>query len=143
MILLEFARFADNERHRGPLTSDLILRWATSDDEHSLRYQSERLSVARGFARYLAARDAKTEVPEQRLLPGRFERNQPHIYTDEQLRELVTSAAKSRVVDSLRPHTYATVFGLLASTGMRISEALELKLAVAGTQYRHLPTRKR
>lgn len=129
LILLEFARFAEGEGHRGPLTCALILRWATSNGEHSLRYQSERLSIARGFARYLAARDAKTVVPDQRLLPGRFERNQPHIYTDVQLRELVTSAAKSRAIDSLRPHTYATVFGLLASTGMRVSEALELKLA--------------
>lgn len=128
LILLQFAKFADREGHRGSLTTDLVLRWATSDGDHSLRYQSARLSIARGFARYLAAKDAKTEVPAQRLLPGRFERYQPHIYTDDQLRRLVTSAAKSRAIDSLRPHTYAAVFGLLASTGLRVSEALELEL---------------
>lgn len=127
-ILLQFARFSDREGHRGPLTTDLVLRWATNNDDHSRRYQSARLSVARGFARYLAVRDAKTEVPDQCLLPGRFERNQPHIYTDDQLRQLVTSAARSRAIDSLRPQTYAAVFGLLASTGLRISEALELEL---------------
>lgn len=128
LILLQFARFADRDGHRGSLTTDLVLRWATRDGEHSLRYQSMRLSIARGFARYLATRDAKTVVPDQRLLPGRFERNQPHIYTDEQLRQLITSAAEFRAIDSLRPHTYATVFGLLASTGLRISEALALRV---------------
>lgn len=128
-VLLQFAKFADREAARTSLTTDLVLRWATNDGEHSLRYQSARLSIARGFARYLAARDAKTEVPDQRMLPGRFERNQPHIYTDEQLRELVTSAARSRAIDSLRSHTYATVLGLLASTGLRVSEALGLERA--------------
>jgi integrase len=128
LVLLQFARFADREGHHRSLTTDLVLRWATSDGDHSRRYQSARLSIARGFARYLAAKDAKTEVPAQRLLPGGFERNQPHIYTDEQLRQLVTSAARSRAIDSLRPHTYAALFGLLASTGLRISEALELGL---------------
>ncbi|HWO16520.1 MAG TPA: tyrosine-type recombinase/integrase [Solirubrobacterales bacterium] len=128
LVLLDFARFADRAGHRGPLTSALVLRWATQSSEHSLRYHSERLSIARGFARYLAARDAKTEIPDQRLLAGRFGRSQPHVYTDEQLGQLVSDTAKAAAIDPLRRHTYATVFGLLASTGLRVSEALGLEL---------------
>ena len=29
-LLLQFARFADRSKHRGPLTADLALRWAVS-----------------------------------------------------------------------------------------------------------------
>jgi hypothetical protein len=39
--------------------------------------------------------------------------------------------ASRREVDLGRPHTYGTLFGLLASTGMRISEALSLRFQKA------------
>ena len=53
-------------------------------------------------------------------------RAQPHIYSDHQLQQLVTAAAKLQPAGSLRPQTYRTLFGLLASTGLRVSEALKL-----------------
>jgi integrase len=53
-------------------------------------------------------------------------RLQPHIYSQRQLRELVRAAARLRPTYRLRPLTYSTLFGLLASTGIRISEALDL-----------------
>jgi integrase len=125
--LLEFARFADRLGHCGPLTTDLMLQWATRSAQHSRRYQVERLSTVRGFARYLAARDGKSEVPDLRLLGTRHRWRQPHIYTEKQLRELIAAAASLTPTYPLRPHTYATLFGLLASTGLRISEALGLQ----------------
>ena len=51
---------------------------------------------------------------------------QPHIYSERQLRELVLTAAKLTPTYRLRPFTYSTFFGLLASTGLRVSEALNL-----------------
>jgi integrase len=129
VVLRDFVRFAAAAGHRGPLTAELMLRWATSNAEHSSRYQAERLSIVRGLARYVAARDGKSEVPEQRLLGGRFRRGQPHIYSEAQLRQLVESAAAFPSADPVRPIGYATLFGLLASTGMRVSEPLGLRLA--------------
>ena len=67
-LLLKFARFADRSEHRGPLTTDLALRWASLPETASARYRAERLSIVRGFARYLAARDCRSEVPDRRLL---------------------------------------------------------------------------
>jgi integrase len=128
VVLRDFVRFADAAGHRGPLTTEFMLRWATGHAEHSSRYHAERLSVVRGFARYVAARDGKSEVPEQRLLGARFRRGQPHIYSEAQLRQLLESAAAFPSADPLRPAGYATLFGLLASTGMRISEPLGLRL---------------
>jgi integrase len=129
VVLSDLVRFAKTSGHRGPLTTEFILRWATHRIEHSSRYQAERLSIARGFAQYLAARDGKSEVPDQRLLGGRFHRGQPHIYSDEQLRQLLETAIAFPSADPLRRTGYATVFGLLASTGMRVSEPLRLGVA--------------
>jgi len=129
LVLGDFVRYAKVTGHRGPLTTELMLRWATERAEHSSHYQAERLSIVRGFAAYLAARDGKTEVPRQRLLANRFRRGQPHIYSDQQLRQLLDSAAALRSPHPLRPATYAALFGLLASTGMRVSEGLGLELS--------------
>lgn len=126
-VLMEFARFAGRSGHRGPLTKDLMLRWVTRSKRHSRRYQVERLSIVRGFARYMAARDGRSEVPDMRLLAGGPRRQQPHIYTDKQLRDMLNAAAKLLPAYPLRPHTYVTLLGLLASTGLRISEALGLQ----------------
>jgi site-specific recombinase XerD len=127
-VLRDFIRFADVVGHHGPLTTEFMLRWATRNSEHSPRYQAQRLSIVRSFARHLAARDGKSEVPEQRLLGDRFRRSQPHIYTEKQLRQLIECAATLPSADPLRQVGYATLFGLLASTGMRVSEPLSLRL---------------
>lgn len=126
-LLLQFARFADRSEHRGPLTADLALRWASLPQTASPRYRAERLSIVRVFARHLAAEDGRSQVPGRRLLGKNHDRLQPHIYSDRQLRELVLAAAKLSPVYRLRPHTYSTLFGLLASTGLRVSEALSLE----------------
>ena len=65
-------------------------------------------------------------MPDRRLLGRNHYRLQPHIYSDRQLRELVLAAAKLQPTYRLRPLTYSTLFGLLASTGLRVSEALGL-----------------
>ena len=126
-VLLDFARFTDRIGHEAPLTTELMLRWATSSKDHSIRYRAARLSIVRGFAKHLAAEDGRGEVPDMRLLAGGFRREQPHIYTDEQLRQLVTAAARLSPAYPLRPLTYMTFFGLLASTGLRVSEAIALR----------------
>lgn len=125
-LLLQFARFADRSKHRGPLTADLALRWASLPQTASPRYRAERLSIVRGFARHLAAEDGRSQVPDRRLLGRNHDRLQPHLYSDRQLRELILAAAKLPPSYRLRPHTYSTLFGLLASTGLRVSEALNL-----------------
>lgn len=125
-ILLEFARFADHAGHHGPLKTKLILRWVARSDKHSAQYRSDRLSIVRGFARHVAARDGCSEVPDARIIASGCRRRQPHIYTDKQVRDLITAAANLQPVYPWRGCTYATLFGLLASTGLRVSEALNL-----------------
>ena len=126
-VLLDFAAFADQVQPGRSLTNDLALRWATKSEQHSSCYRAARLSIVRGFARFLVARDGEGEVPDLRVLPSPFRRHQPHIYTEEQVHELLHAAACLLPVYALRPHVYEALFGLLASTGLRISEALVLQ----------------
>jgi integrase len=127
-ILLGLAKFVAQSGWRGPLTTDLILRWVNLPKAISASTKARRLSVARGFARYLATRDCRTEVPDQRLIPRAF-RSRPHIFREGHLAQLLEAASRLKPTYQLRPLTYLTLFGLLASTGLRISEALRLTLS--------------
>lgn len=127
-VLADFVRYVAKAKHRGHLTADVMLTWATTCPKHSPRYQAARLSVVRGLARYLAARDGRTEVPAQNRLPNRFRRGQPHVFSDVEVGHLVKLSRKLRTNEPFRGETYAGVFGLLASTGIRVSEALGLRI---------------
>jgi integrase len=124
--LCNFARFADNIGHRGPVTVDLCLRWATLPIARGRRFPGRRLEVVRPFARYCAAIDPTGEVPSRFLLGSPRHRPIHHIYSDDQIATLVAEAGRLRPAGGLRPSTYATFFGLLSATGLRVSEALHL-----------------
>ena len=85
---------------------------------------ADRLTVVRGFARYLQALDPTHEVPPTRLLPGRSTRPIPFLYSDEHIATLMTTAR------ALTPAgwgaTVEVIIGLLWATGMRIGEVLRL-----------------
>jgi integrase len=125
-LLLQFAEYADRTGHRGPLTMELIVRWVKLPKAASPGYLARRLDVVRGFARHRAVADPRTEIPPPRLLGAAYRRRPPHIYSEAELSALVTAARGLTPSTGLRPHTYATLFGLLACTGLRVSEAVKL-----------------
>ncbi|WP_247991862.1 tyrosine-type recombinase/integrase [Bradyrhizobium sp. 186] len=80
----------------------------------------------RGFARHLANFDPRTEVSPVGILPG-WKRAKPYVYADAEIDALLTAALALPPADGLRRWTYHTLFGLIAVTGMRISEAMGLE----------------
>lgn len=84
-----------------------------------------RFMVARGFARYLSGIDPRTEVPPAGLIPIRRQRRPPFIYTEADIAALRHRARRS-IPQPLRAATYETLIGLLASTGLRVGEAIRL-----------------
>src|SRR6266852_9421881 len=83
--------------------------------------------MARGFLIYLKASAPDTEVPAPGLLPTP-RRPKPFLFTPTQITALLEAAHASRPRGSLRPHTLSSVLGLLASTGLRVGEALRLQI---------------
>jgi integrase len=126
--LCAFARFAEQTGHRGPLTVALAVGWARSARQGTRLTWARRLQTLRPFMKYRAQFDPATEIPPSGLFGPAHRRLVPHIYTEAEITALVNAAAQLRPVTGLRlrARTYATLFGLLASTGLRISEALAL-----------------
>lgn len=123
--LHRFVEFLDREG-AVVVTTALALRWATAPAAATPATWARRLGDVRRFAAWLSATDPRTEVPPQGLLPDRYRRRPPYIYSDEEVERIVRAAARLPSPSGLRAQTYATLFGLLATTGLRLSEALAL-----------------
>jgi integrase/recombinase XerD len=123
--LHKFVRFAQ-QANASFITTKLALKWATQSTGCQPAYWTARLGMVRRFAGYLSAVDPRTQVPPQGLLPHRFHRKSPYFYSDRQVSQLIKAAQKIPSPKGLRAATHSTLLGLLAATGMRLSEALAL-----------------
>jgi integrase len=127
LLLPEFVAFLKAQENTGPIRAQMALDWACQESTHrGPSGAARRLSIARGFLIYLQASAPDTEVPAPGLLP-RPRRPKPYLFTPTQLTALFEAAQASRPRGSLRPCTLSTLIGLLASTGLRISEAIRLR----------------
>lgn len=124
--LLAFARFVDTTGHRGPLTPELVERWALLPGARPRQFPARRVDVVRPFLRHLTAFGLATEVPSRGALGRSRVRPIHHIYTDAEINALLAAARRLAPITALRPLTYVTFFGMLAVTGLRVSEALRL-----------------
>jgi integrase len=125
--LREFARYLNG--HKGPIPLETTLEWATSTSSTNPRNPARRLGRVRGLLRHLHAIDGETDVPAPGLLGPAGHRTPPHVYSDAEIAALLAEAARLDPPGGLRPCCYVTLFGLLACTGLRISEALALSCA--------------
>lgn len=126
-LLLDFGRFLDRIGHRGPITAEVALRWAKAPRSKNPDQTARRLGAIRGLLRYCASFDPATEVPPTQRLGRGTRRKPPHIYSQTEVEALLHASRRLRPRGGLRPHTYETLFSLLLSTGLRISEALRLE----------------
>ena len=108
------------------VTTELALQWATEPNRAQPAQWAKRLGLVRGFARYANGVDPRHEVPPQGLIAYRYRRPQPYIYSAREIADLIAAARALPSTTGLRPSTYATLLALLAVTGMRTSEVLNL-----------------
>lgn len=123
--LPHFVRFIEREG-AGFITTELALRWAQEDPKASSVTHADRLAMVRRFASWRSADDPRTEIPPVRLLPRRYQRPTPYIFSTQEIESIVSTAASLPSDSGLRGVTFSTVFGLLAVTGMRVGEAVAL-----------------
>jgi len=123
-LLRSFAAFAA-DRQQPHIRTVTVIDWASrapSSAQRNTRYQT-----VRQFAEHVHLEDPRHDL----LSPNHFgpskTRRVPRIYTAAEIDRLILAATQLSAGDALRPQTYATLIGLLAATGLRISEALHLR----------------
>jgi integrase len=123
--------FVDFIEHEGSdfVTTELALRWAQQPVRCRPSTWADRLGVVRRFTVWRSLTDPRTEIPPRRLLPHQRRRNTPYIYKDEEIEKLMAEASRLPSPKGLRALTYTTLFGLLASTGLRPGEGIALDVA--------------
>src|SRR2546427_8331533 len=124
-LLRTFVAFVD-EAGSAFITTELVRQWAVQPAEAQPSTWAWRLSIARRFAVWRRASDPRTEVAPADLVGQRYRRKPPRLYRDHDVVHLIQSAAALPSAKKLRGRTHATLFGLLAVTGLRINEALHL-----------------
>ncbi len=121
--LRSFVRFAQ-QTGVDTITTAAVVEWVNAPAGADRSWLARRFSVVRSFARHVHAIDPVHEVPPAKMFTAPQRRRVPHIYTSGEICGLMDAAGT--LGGQLRPATYATLIGLLAVTGMRISEALAL-----------------
>jgi integrase len=144
LALMSFARYVDHLGHSRPLSVEVMAEWARHDkwNRGTPETWARRLKLLRPFVRYLRQFDPRTEVPDGSVfgpVPGRVA---PHIYRQEEIVELLAAARGLQPHGGLRPATYEALFGLIASVGLRVSEALSLLDADVDLKFATLTVRQ-
>jgi integrase len=124
-LLRRFIAFLE-QQEATYITHELAMCWATEPRTVQPAEWSRRLSLVRGFARYLSATDPRTQIPAVGLLSYQPQRASPYLYSDVEIGHLLQAAAQLPPPAGLRAQTYRIAFGLLAVTGMRVAELVGL-----------------
>ncbi|MEW6470704.1 MAG: tyrosine-type recombinase/integrase [Actinomycetota bacterium] len=106
------------------LTTELAISFARLPANARPTHWAARLTVVRGFARYLQTVEPATEVPPVAVFPARRHRPAPYLWSAEDIGMLLDGARALH--PPLRAAAYETLFGLLAVSGMRVGEAVGL-----------------
>jgi integrase len=128
LAVMSFARYVDGLGHQGPLSVEVMADWARRDKGNSNKPATwaRRLKNLRSFARYLQQFEPCTEVPDDTTFGRIGQRLAPHIYSEGEIVDLLAAARRLGPTPGLRGATYEALFGLIASTGLRVSEAVHL-----------------
>jgi len=127
--ILSFARYVDALNSQEPITVEIMAAWARQDKGNTGKPSTwaRRLKSLRSFCRYLQQFDPRTEVPDDSIFGRIGQRLAPHIYSEQEIIDLLAAAHNlDSFIPGLRGVTYETLFGLIASTGLRVSEAVHL-----------------
>jgi integrase/recombinase XerD len=108
------------------LTAELMIEWARSPQGVQPLHWAHRLGAARNFALYLKTIEPATEVPPppRDVFAARQRRPTPYLWSERDIHRLLEACRRLR--PPMRAATYETLFGLIASTGMRRGEAMDL-----------------
>jgi len=105
------------------ITRKLAMAWIVQAQRAS---RPNRLSMVRGFARYLSNIEPQTETLPARIFPSP-RRRRPYIYSEAEIERLLEATLSWGLAKGINRRSYHCLFGLLAATGMRLGEAIDLR----------------
>jgi integrase len=109
-----------------------VLAWAAAQTP-SIQRRQTLVARVRQFALTMHAENPHHEVPPRDCVAhAKVARRPPHIYSADEIDRLLCAARQMPANGFISPTTLTTLLGLLASTGLRISEALALRLSDIG-----------
>lgn len=106
------------------VTSDLAIAWARMPANAQPNQWAKRLGVVRRFASFLQTFEPEAELPPPGVFPAHRHRITPYLWSQADISRLLEGARALR--PRLRAATHETLFGLLAASGMRVGEAIDL-----------------
>jgi integrase len=124
-VLRKFTAFAD-ATGASHVSVELFLQWKAHYGSANNATWSGRLGMVRGFAHWLQGTDPDHQVPPSGLVSGKHRRSRPYIFSNDQIARIIVEAEHLTSDYGLRGKTCATLLGLIAVTGLRISEAIGL-----------------
>lgn len=125
--LRSFVNHVRSVDHRGPLTVEVMADWARSHGGTDPHTWARRLKRLRNFTRWLRQFEPRTAVPDDTIFGPLPERLAPHIYSEQEVIDLLAAARRLGPAPGLRGAVFESLFGLIAATGLRIGEALALR----------------
>jgi site-specific recombinase XerD len=128
-LLRYFDRFlVEQYPNESFVTRHIIDHYLQSLSHLRPRVQLNRLCVVRQLCRHIAQTEPRCHVPEPMRCVTAPKVFHPYIFSEQEIVALLSAASALPPLESLRPHTYRTLFGLLYTTGIRIGEAFALTL---------------
>lgn len=124
-LLCSFVAYA-SAHEEAIVRTATVVAWANLGP--SLAQRHRRYETVRQFATQVHLDDPRHDVPPAGYFGYRKTRRPPRLYTAPEIDQLLTAAAQLSSPDTLTPHTYGALIGLLTATGLRISEALALQV---------------
>lgn len=124
-----------------PITRELAEKWVAGMQHLAPGTRVNRIGVLRQFCLYLSHFDPQTCIIHQIVPPCRH-RPAPHIYSRSEMRKILAAARRIGPPKSFRPTVISTLIALLYATGLRIGEALKLKLRDIDVRRRTIEVRE-
>jgi integrase/recombinase XerD len=130
-LLRDFFGFWQEHGCPWPIRATFVLDWVAVGAKSQHPYRDlRRLYVMRAFLKQVRVLEPETEIPENIFRTG-CGRRTPHIFSDQDIEEMLKATKQPALRNSLCPLTHYTLIGLLVSTGLRIGEAIRLKIVDA------------
>ena len=124
-MLRQYADFAVRAGDRHTQVQRIYDWCHTASSQNVARH---RFDAVRNFSLFAHAEDSGHEVPPAGVFGrGKRPRPTPTIIEPEEVRAIMAAALDVPPQGMISPYTYHYLFGLLAATGLRISEALALQ----------------